>query len=44
MDHRVKNLFTLAISVLTLSGRYATSVPQLIDSTRDRLTARGRTR
>ena len=34
MDHRVKNLFTLAISVLTLSGRYASSVPQLIDSTR----------
>ena len=42
MDHRVKNLFTLAISVLTLSGRYASSVPQLIDSTRDRLTALAR--
>jgi PAS domain S-box-containing protein len=42
MDHRVKNLFTLAISILTLSGRYATSVPQLIDSTRDRLSALGR--
>jgi PAS domain S-box-containing protein len=42
MDHRVKNLFTLAISVLTLSGRYARSVPQLIDSTRDRLSALAR--
>jgi PAS domain S-box-containing protein len=42
MDHRVKNLFTLAISLLTLSGRYATSVPQLIDSTRDRLSALAR--
>ena len=42
MDHRVKNLFTLAISVLTLSGRYASSVPQLINSTRDRLSALAR--
>ena len=42
MDHRVKNLFTLAISVLTLSGRYASSIPQLIDSTRDRLSALAR--
>ena len=42
MDHRIKNLFTLAISVLTLSGRYASSVPQLIDSTRDRLSALAR--
>jgi PAS domain S-box-containing protein len=29
MDHRIKNLFALAISVLSLSGRSATSVPQL---------------
>jgi PAS domain S-box-containing protein len=42
MDHRVKNLFTLAISVLTWSGRYASSIPQLIDSTRDRLSALAR--
>ena len=42
MDHRIKNLFTLAISVLTLSGRYASSVPQLIDSTRERLSALAR--
>ena len=42
MDHRVKNLFTLAISLLTLSGRYATTVPQLINSTRDRLSALAR--
>jgi PAS domain S-box-containing protein len=42
MDHRVKNLFTLAISVLTLSARYATSIPQLIEYTRDRLSALAR--
>jgi hypothetical protein len=42
MDHRVKNLFTLAISVLTLSARYATSVTQLIENTRDRLSALAR--
>ena len=42
MDHRIKNLFTLAISVLTLSGRYASSVPQLINSTRERLSALAR--
>ena len=42
MDHRIKNLFTLAISVLTLSGRYATSVPELVDATRDRLSALAR--
>jgi PAS domain S-box-containing protein len=42
MDHRVKNLFTLAISVLTLSARYVTSVPQLIDYARDRLSALAR--
>jgi PAS domain S-box-containing protein len=42
MDHRVKNLFTLAISILTLSGRYAGTVPELIDSTRDRLSALAR--
>ena len=42
MDHRVKNLFTLAISVLTLSARYATSVPQLVEYTRERLSALAR--
>ena len=42
MDPGVKNLFTLAISVLTLSGRYASSIPQLINSTRDRLSALAR--
>ena len=42
MDHRVKNLFTLASSVLTLSARYATSTPQLIEYTRDRLSALAR--
>lgn len=46
MDHRVKNLFTLAISVLTLSARYATSMPQLISNTRGIASRplRGRTR
>jgi two-component sensor histidine kinase len=42
MDHRVKNLFTLAISILSLSGRSATSVPQLIDSASARLSALAR--
>jgi PAS domain S-box-containing protein len=42
MDHRVKNLFSLAISVLSLSGRSATSVPQLIESAGARLTALAR--
>src|SRR6516164_5104850 len=37
MDHRVKNLFALAISVLSLSGRSAASVAELIGSARDRL-------
>ncbi len=31
MDHRVKNLFALSISVLNLSGRSANSVPQLVE-------------
>jgi PAS domain S-box-containing protein len=42
MNHRVKNLFSLAISVLRLSGRSAGSVPELIDSTTDRLSALAR--
>jgi two-component sensor histidine kinase len=42
MDHRIKNLFALAISVLSLSGRSATSVPQLIASAGARLTALAR--
>jgi PAS domain S-box-containing protein len=42
MDHRVKNLFALAISVLRLSGRSAGSVPELIGSTSDRLSALAR--
>ena len=42
MDHRVKNLFALAISVLSLSGRTAASVPELIGSARDRLLALSR--
>jgi PAS domain S-box-containing protein len=42
MNHRVRNLFALAISVLRLSGRSAGSVPELIDSTSDRLSALAR--
>jgi two-component sensor histidine kinase len=42
MDHRIKNLFALAISVLRLSGRSAGSVPELIESTSDRLSALAR--
>ena len=42
MDHRIKNLFALAISVLSLSGRSARSVPELIGSARDRLSALAR--
>ena len=42
VDHRVKNLFALAISVLRLSGRSAGSVPELIESTSDRLSALAR--
>jgi PAS domain S-box-containing protein len=42
MDHRVKNLFAVAISVLRLSGRSAGSVAELIESTSDRLSALAR--
>ena len=42
MDHRVKNLFALSISVLNLSGRSANSVPQLVESAGARLSALAR--
>jgi PAS domain S-box-containing protein len=42
MDHRIKNLFALSISVLSLSGRSARSVPELIESARGRLSALAR--
>jgi PAS domain S-box-containing protein len=42
MSHRVKNLFTVAVSVLSLSGRTASSVPDLIGSARERLSALAR--
>jgi PAS domain S-box-containing protein len=42
MDHRIKNLFALAVSVLRLSGRWARSVPELIDSASNRLSALAR--
>jgi PAS domain S-box-containing protein len=42
MDHRVKNLFSLAISVLNLSGRSAGSVTEVVRSAGDRLSALAR--
>ena len=42
MDHRVKNLFALAISVLNLSGHSAGSVPEVVRSAGDRLSALAR--
>jgi PAS domain S-box-containing protein len=42
MDHRIKNLFALANSVLNLSGRLAGSVPELIKSAGARLSALAR--
>ena len=42
MDHRIKNLFALAIAVLRLSGRSASSVSQLIESASNRLSALAR--
>ncbi|HEY1736829.1 MAG TPA: PAS domain S-box protein [Methylovirgula sp.] len=42
MDHRVKNLFALASSVVTLSARTATKVEDLATSVRARLSALSR--
>ena len=42
MNHRIKNLFALAISVVSLSGRSANSVEELIASARERLMALAR--
>ena len=42
MDHRVKNLFALAISVLNLSGRSARSVPEVVGAAGGRLSALAR--
>src|ERR1700722_4433151 len=42
LDHHVKNLFALSISVLNLSGRSANSVPQLVESASARLSALAR--
>ena len=42
MDHRIKNLFALAVSVVSLSGRSAQNVPDLIKSARERLAALAR--
>jgi PAS domain S-box-containing protein len=42
MDHRIKNLFALSVSVLRLSGRSASTVPQLVESAGARLSALAR--
>ena len=42
MDHRIKNLFALAVSVVDLSGRSALDVPDLVKSARERLSALAR--
>src|SRR5271166_4328214 len=42
MDHRVNNLFALAIGIVSLSGRSARNVQDLVGSVRDRLSALAR--
>ena len=42
MDHRIKNLFALAIGIVSLSGRSARNVQDLVRSVRERLTALAR--
>jgi PAS domain S-box-containing protein len=42
MSHRVKNLFALAGSVVTLSGRSATTPQEVVSSVRERLAALAR--
>jgi PAS domain S-box-containing protein len=39
MDHRIKNLFALAIGIVSLSGRSARNVQDLVKSARERLSA-----
>ena len=42
MEHQIKNLFSLATSVVALSGRSATNVPELVASANERLSALAR--
>jgi PAS domain S-box-containing protein len=42
MDHRIKNLFALAIGIVSLSGRSARNVQDLVRSVRERLSALAR--
>ncbi len=42
MEHRIKNLFALAIAIVSLSGRSARSVQNLVRSARERLSALAR--
>jgi PAS domain S-box-containing protein len=42
MDHRIKNLFALAIGIVSLSGRSARNVQDLVRTVRERLSALAR--
>ena len=42
MDHRIKNLFALAIGIISLSGHSARNVQDLVKSARERLSALAR--
>jgi two-component sensor histidine kinase len=42
MNHRIRNLFALAMSVVSLSGRSAGSAKEVTDSARERLSALAR--
>jgi PAS domain S-box-containing protein len=42
MDHRIKNLFALAIGIVSLSGRSARNVQDLVSTARERLSALAR--
>ena len=42
LNHRIKNLFAVISSIVTLSGRNETSVSAVVDKTRDRVMALGR--
>jgi two-component system CheB/CheR fusion protein len=39
LDHRVKNLFSIVAGIITLSGRYATTPQELVETVQGRLSA-----
>lgn len=39
MNHRIKNLFTISSSLVSLSGQHATSVPEIVSDLRSRFSA-----